>query len=59
MIGRQVLSGAHTLQNDPPAGGVVKLAYLHHYNQLYAVPGAGDPTRRQQPESTVRERQRP
>ena len=42
VIGRQVLVGAHMLQNDPPAGGIVKLAYQHNYHQLYAVPGAGD-----------------
>ncbi len=42
VIGRQVLAGAHTLQNDPPAGGIVKLAYEHNFNQLAAVPGAGD-----------------
>jgi peptide/nickel transport system substrate-binding protein len=42
VIGRQVLTGSHVLQNDTPAGAIVKLAYLHYYSQLYAVPGAGD-----------------
>jgi peptide/nickel transport system substrate-binding protein len=42
VIGRQVLTGSHALQNDTPAGPIVKLAYQHYYNQLYAVPGAGD-----------------
>ena len=42
VIGRQVLTGSHTLQNDTVAGPIVKLAYQHYYSQLYAVPGAGD-----------------
>ena len=42
VIGRQVLTGTHTLQNDTPAGAIVKLAYQKYYNQLIAVPGAGD-----------------
>lgn len=42
VIGRQVLTGTHALQNDTPAGAIVKLAYQKYYNQLYAVPGAGD-----------------
>jgi peptide/nickel transport system substrate-binding protein len=42
VIGRQVLTGTHTLQNDTPAGAIVKLAYQKYYNQLVAVPGAGD-----------------
>ena len=42
VIGRQVLTGSHVLQNDTPAGPIVKLAYQHYYSQLYAVPGAGD-----------------
>jgi peptide/nickel transport system substrate-binding protein len=42
VIGRQVLTGAHALQNDTPAGSIVKLAYQKYYNQLIAVPGAGD-----------------
>jgi peptide/nickel transport system substrate-binding protein len=41
VIGRQVLTGSHVLQNDPPAGPIVKLAYQHYYRQLVAVPGAG------------------
>ena len=42
VIGRQVLTGTHMLQNDTPAGAIVKLAYQKYYNQLVAVPGAGD-----------------
>ena len=42
VIGRQVLTGTHVLQNDTPAGAIVKLAYQKYYNQLVAVPGAGD-----------------
>jgi peptide/nickel transport system substrate-binding protein len=42
VIGRQVLTGTHTLQNDTPAGSIIKLAYQKYYNQLVAVPGAGD-----------------
>jgi peptide/nickel transport system substrate-binding protein len=42
VIGRQVLTGTHTLQNDTPAGAIIKLAYQKYYNQLVAVPGAGD-----------------
>jgi peptide/nickel transport system substrate-binding protein len=42
VIGRQTLTGSHILQNDPPSGPVVKLAYQKYYNQLVAVPGAGD-----------------
>jgi peptide/nickel transport system substrate-binding protein len=42
VIGRQVLTGSHVLQNDTPAGSIVKLAYQKYYNQLIAVPGAGD-----------------
>jgi peptide/nickel transport system substrate-binding protein len=42
VIGRQVLTGTHALQNDTPAGPIVKLAYQNYYNQLIAVPGAGD-----------------
>ncbi|HEY2770532.1 MAG TPA: ABC transporter substrate-binding protein [Solirubrobacteraceae bacterium] len=42
VIGRQVLTGSHVLQNDTPAGPIVKLAYQKYYNQLVAVPGAGD-----------------
>jgi peptide/nickel transport system substrate-binding protein len=42
VIGRQVLTGTHVLQNDTPAGSIVKLAYQQYYNQLQAVPGAGD-----------------
>jgi peptide/nickel transport system substrate-binding protein len=42
VIGRQVLTGSHVIQNDPPAAPIVKLAYQNYYNQLVAVPGAGD-----------------
>jgi peptide/nickel transport system substrate-binding protein len=42
VIGRQVLTGSHMVQNDTPAGSVVKLAYQKYYNQLVAVPGSGD-----------------
>ncbi len=42
VIGRQVLTGSHMMQNDTPAGSIVKLAYQKYYNQLVAVPGAGD-----------------
>jgi len=30
------------VQNDTPAASIVKLAYQHYYDQLVAVPGAGD-----------------
>jgi peptide/nickel transport system substrate-binding protein len=42
VIGRQVLVGSYAVQNDPPAGPVVKLAYQRYYRQLVTVPGAGD-----------------
>ncbi len=42
VIGRQVLTGKHMIQNDTPAGPIVKLAYQKYYNQLIAVPGSGD-----------------
>jgi peptide/nickel transport system substrate-binding protein len=42
VIGRQVLTGSHAVQEDTPAGSIVKLAYQKYYNQLIAVPGAGD-----------------
>ncbi len=42
VIGRQVLTGTHVLQNDTPAGPIIKLAYQKYYNQLIAVPGAGN-----------------
>jgi peptide/nickel transport system substrate-binding protein len=41
VIGRQVLTGSHMVQNDTPAAPIVKLAYKHYYRQLVAVPGAG------------------
>ncbi len=42
VIGRQVLTGSDTVQNDTPADAIVKLAYQNYYNQLVAVPGSGD-----------------
>jgi peptide/nickel transport system substrate-binding protein len=42
VIGRQVLTGSHLVQNDTPAGSIVKLAYQRYYKQLVAAPGAGD-----------------
>lgn len=42
VIGRQVLTGTHAVQEDTVAGPVVKLAYQKYYNQLIATPGAGD-----------------
>jgi peptide/nickel transport system substrate-binding protein len=42
VIGRQTLTGTHTLQNDTPSGPIVKLAYQKYYSQLVAVPGAGN-----------------
>jgi peptide/nickel transport system substrate-binding protein len=42
VIGRQTLTGSHVLMNDTPSGPVVKLAYQKYYNQLVAVPGAGN-----------------
>ncbi len=42
VIGRQVLTGTHAIQNDTPAGSIVKLAYQNYYNQLIAVPGSGN-----------------
>jgi peptide/nickel transport system substrate-binding protein len=42
VIGRQVLTGSHMVQNDTPSGSVVKLAYQKYYNQFVAVPGSGD-----------------
>ena len=42
VIGRQVLTGTDSVQNDTPAGPIVKLAYQNYYNQLVAVPGGGD-----------------
>jgi peptide/nickel transport system substrate-binding protein len=42
VIGRQVLTGSHMVQNDTPSGPVVKQAYQHNFNQLFAVPGTGD-----------------
>jgi peptide/nickel transport system substrate-binding protein len=41
VIGRQVLMGSHSVQNDNPSGSIVKLAYQHYFSQLFAVPGTG------------------
>ena len=42
VIGRQVLSGSHLIQNDTPANSIIALAYKQHYDQLVAPAGAGD-----------------
>jgi peptide/nickel transport system substrate-binding protein len=42
VIGPQVLKGSHMVDGDTPSASDVKLAYQHYYNQLIAVPGAGD-----------------
>ncbi len=42
VIGQQVLTGSHAVQEDTPAGPIVKKAYQQYYNQLIAVPGAGN-----------------
>jgi peptide/nickel transport system substrate-binding protein len=42
VIGRQVLEGSHSVQNDTPAQSVVKLAYEKFRSQLQISPGAGD-----------------
>jgi peptide/nickel transport system substrate-binding protein len=42
VIGRQVLTGSHVVDGDTPSAAIIKLAYQQYYNQLYAVPGAGD-----------------
>ena len=42
VIGRQVLEGSHTVQNDTPAQSIVKLAYEKFRSQLLISPGAGD-----------------
>ncbi|HWY89780.1 MAG TPA: ABC transporter substrate-binding protein [Solirubrobacteraceae bacterium] len=41
VIGRQVLEGSHTVQNDTPAQAIVQLAYEQHRSQLEISPGAG------------------
>jgi peptide/nickel transport system substrate-binding protein len=41
-IGLQVLHGSDSVQNDTPTNANVQLAYTQFYNQLQAVPGAGD-----------------
>ncbi|HEY2571395.1 MAG TPA: ABC transporter substrate-binding protein [Solirubrobacteraceae bacterium] len=42
VIGRQVLEGSHTVQNDTPANSIVKLAYEKFRGQLQLTPGGGD-----------------
>jgi peptide/nickel transport system substrate-binding protein len=42
VIGQQVLTGSDAVQNDTPTNTIVAEAYQKYYNQLYAVPGAGD-----------------
>jgi peptide/nickel transport system substrate-binding protein len=42
VIGRQVLEGSSTVQNDTPSNSVVKLAYEKFRPQLLISPGAGD-----------------
>ncbi len=42
VIGPQVLKGSDMVDSDTPSATDVKLAYQHYYNQLIAVPGAGD-----------------
>jgi peptide/nickel transport system substrate-binding protein len=42
VIGRQVLTGSHKVQNDTPANSIIKLAYQRYYDQLVAPDGAGD-----------------
>jgi peptide/nickel transport system substrate-binding protein len=41
VIGRQVLEGTHSVQNDTPAQPIVKLAYEKYRKQLEISPGAG------------------
>lgn len=41
VIGRQVLEGSHTVQNDEVAQPIVQLAYEHFRSQLEISPGAG------------------
>jgi peptide/nickel transport system substrate-binding protein len=42
VIGRQVLEGSSSVQNDTPAQAIVKLAYEKFRSQLEISPGAGD-----------------
>jgi peptide/nickel transport system substrate-binding protein len=42
VIGRQVLEGSDSMQNDTPAQSIVKLAYEKYRGQLQVSPGAGD-----------------
>ena len=41
VIGRQVLTGSHLVQNDPPGQSIIKLAVQHYPKQLIDTPGAG------------------
>jgi peptide/nickel transport system substrate-binding protein len=42
VIGRQVLTGTNTMENDTPANTIVKLAYQKYPSQIVFTPGAGD-----------------
>jgi peptide/nickel transport system substrate-binding protein len=42
VVGRQVLEGSNTVQNEAPAQSIVKLAYEKFRGQLQISPGAGD-----------------
>jgi peptide/nickel transport system substrate-binding protein len=42
VIGRQVLTGSHMVQNDTPDQSIVKLAYQQYNKQIVFTPGAGD-----------------
>ncbi len=41
VIGRQVLTGSNSVQQDTPDSSIDELAYTKYYKQLYAVPGSG------------------
>ena len=41
VIGRQVLTGSNSVQEDTPDSSIDELAYTKYYNQLVAVPGSG------------------
>jgi peptide/nickel transport system substrate-binding protein len=41
VIGRQVLQGTNTVQNDSPAQSIVKEAYEHYPQQITFTPGSG------------------
>jgi len=42
VIGQQTLTGSDTVMNDTPPNTIVAEAYQKYFNQLIAVPGAGD-----------------